>query len=151
MRFIQDNLYPLAAVLLLIMGVASWFGTPVPASPPTSLPAADPWSLPKLMESDIEKSIDAINVRNLWGVVAEEMPGGEAAKEPQWRVLGIARRGNDRFILLAYEGKSVEMLKVGDLLPDGAKVVEIQDTRFYVLTADKKKLAFGIYKHEPAN
>lgn len=150
MRFIHDNLYPLTAVVLLVMGIASWFGAPVPASPPAPRLAAESWSLPTLIESDTGKSIDAINVRNLWGVVVEETPA-DAIKEPQWRVLGIAARGGEKFILLAYEGKLVEMLKVGDLLPDGAKIVEIQDTRFYVMTAGKKKLAFGIYKHEPAN
>ena len=65
-------------------------------------------------------------------------------------MLGIARSGAERFILLAFEGKPVEMLKAGDALPDGAKIVQIEKDRFFVMTPDKKKLAFGIYKHGQA-
>jgi len=145
MRFIHDNLFPLIAALILIAATTCWFGTPVPAPPRTLTPVAEPWSLPKLVAHDSKKSIDAINARNLWGIVAADVP-----KAPEWRVLGIARSGADRFILLAFEGKPVEMLKVGDVLPDGAKIVQIENDRFFVLTADKKKLAFGIYKNDPA-
>jgi len=144
MRFIHDNLYPLIAALILIAATTCWFGTPVPAPTKTLAPVAEPWSLPKLAENDSKKTIDAINARNLWGIVAANAP-----KEPEWRVLGIARSGADRFILVAYEGKPVEMLKVGDTLPDGVKIVRIENDRFFVMTADKKKLAFGIYKNDP--
>jgi len=144
MRFIHDNLTPLLAALIFIAALTSWFDTAVPAPPRMRAPAAEAWSLPKLAAHEGKKDIDAINERNLWGVVAADAP-----KEPPWHVLGIARNGAERFILLAYEGKPVEMLKVGDLLPDGAKIVQIDQNRFFVLTADKQKLAFGLYKNDP--
>ena len=146
MRFLHDNLYPLTAVLIFIAAATCWFGTSVPAQPKALTPVAEPWSLPKLAEHDSKKSVDAINARNLWGIVV----AADAPKEPEWHVLGIARSGDDRFILLAYEGKPVEMLKTGDALPDGAKIVQIENDRFFVMTPDKKKLAFGIYKHDQA-
>lgn len=146
MRFIHDNLYPLIAALIFIAAISCWFGTSVPTSPNTLPPVVEPWNLPKLAEHDSRKSIDAINTRNLWGIiVAADVP-----KEPEWHVLGIVRRSAERFVLLAFEGKPVEMLKVGDALPDGVKIVQIENDRFFVMTPDKKKLAFGIYKHEPA-
>ena len=145
MRFIHDNLYSLIAALILIAATTCWFGIPEPATPKLTPPVAEPWSLPKLAEHDSKKSIDTINARNLWGIVAADAP-----KEPEWHVLGIARNMVDRFILLAYEGKPVEMLKVGDMLPDGAKIVQIETDRFFVMTPEKKKLAFGIYKNDPA-
>ena len=143
MRFIHDNLYPLVAALIFIAAATSWFGTsaPVPHKAPPQI--VEPWSLPQLAEHDSKKSIDAINARNLWGAVAADAP-----IEPEWHVLGIARSGAERFILLAYDGKPVEMLKVGDALPDGAKIVQIEKDRFFVMTPDKRKLAFGIYKHD---
>jgi len=144
MRFIHDNLYSLVAALVLIAATSCWFGISVPVTPVAAAPVAEPWGLPQLAEQDGKKSIDTINARNLWGIVAADAP-----KEPEWHVLGIARSGADRFILLAYEGKPVEMLKIGDALPDGAKIVQIEKDRFFVMTADKKKLAFGIYKHDP--
>lgn len=148
MRFIYDNLYPLAAALILVAATTCWLGASEPAppspSPKAPVPVDEPWSLPKLAEHDSKKSIETINARNLFGIVAEDAP-----KEPEWRVLGIVMNGAERFILLAYDGKPAEMLKVGDALPDGAKIVQIEKDRFFVMTPDKKKLAFGIYKHDP--
>lgn len=147
MRLIQDNLYILLTTMLLVVAAACWYNIPEPALPAPAPPVAEPWALPKLADHDIEKSLDAINTRNLWGIVPPD--AAEAAKLPQWRVLGIARSGAERFVLLAYEGKPVEILKVGDALPDDLKIIKIEDDRFYVLTAKKKRLAFGIYKHDP--
>ena len=148
MRFIHDNLYPLLAALVLVAATTCWFGTPEPTQPKTLSAVPEPWSLPKLAENNNKKSMEAITARNLWGVVAVDGPG--ARLEPQWHVLGIARSGAERFILLAFDGKPVEMLKVGDALPDGVKIVQIENDRFFVMTADRKKLAFGIYKNESA-
>lgn len=148
MRFIHDNLYPLFAVLILVAATSCWFAAPAPALPKSLAATSEPWNLPKPAENDSKKSLEIIKARNLWGVVAPDGPN--AVKEPEWRVLGIARSGAERFILLAYEGKPVETLKVGDALPDGVKIVQIEKDRFFVMTADRKKLAFGIYKNESA-
>ena len=143
MRFIHDNLYPLFATLAIMAAIICWFGASAPALPQTQPQVVEPWSLYKAAEHDSKKSVDAINARNLWGIMAAVVP-----KEPEWRVLGIAGRGANQFILLTIEGKPVEMLKVGDALPNGAKIMQIENDRFFVMTSDKKKLAFGIYKHE---
>lgn len=145
MRFIHDNLYPLIAALILVSATACWFGTSIPTPPKAHTPVTEPWNLPKQAENDSNKFIGAINTRNLWGIVT-----AAAAKEPEWHILGLARSGADRFILLAYDGKPVEMLKVGDTLPDGSKIVQIEKEQFFIMTPDKKKLAFGIYKHDQA-
>lgn len=147
MRFIQDNLIVLVTALVLVVAVACWYNIPVPAQPGTTQTVSEPWALPKPAEHDSAKSLDAINTRNLWGIVPPAPV--DAVKLPQWRVLGIARRGDDRFVLLAYEGKPVEILRVGDALPDNLKIVKIEDDRFFVLNAKKKKIAFGIYKNDP--
>lgn len=89
--------------------------------------------------------MEAINARNLWGVVA----AGEK-EAPKWHVLGIARSGVERFIMMAFEGQPVAILKVGDSLPDGVRIVKIEEDRFFVMTADKQKLAYGVYKDESA-
>jgi hypothetical protein len=147
MRFLHDHLYSLLAALILVAATSIWFVTPEPTQPKSISATAEPWSLPKLAENVSKKSLETISDRNLWGIVAVN---AVVIKEPEWRVLGIARSGAERFILLAFEGKPVEMLKVGDALPDGVKIVQIENDRFFVMTADKKKLAFGIYKNESA-
>jgi len=143
MRFIHDNLNPLLAALIFIAAVTCWFGTPAPMQPDFTPLAADAWDLPQLTEHDSNQAISAINARNLWGSVVAEAP-----KEPEWHVLGIAMSGAERFILLAQEGKPFQTLRVGDELPDGTKIVQIEKDRFSVLSADKKKISYGIHKHD---
>lgn len=145
MRFIHTYLYPLLAASMAIIAATCWLLAPEP-EPPRSAPArAEAWSLPQLPEHDSKKSIESIAARNIWGVVDEK-----AAKAPEWNVLGIVRSGADRFVLLAYEGKPVETLKVGDALPDGSVIARIETDRFFVRTVDHKEIAFGMYKNAPA-
>ncbi len=142
-RFIYSNLVALWATLALITAVICWFAVAEPSVPTAAALTPETWTLPKLPENQSRKSLDAINARNIWGIVAANAP-----KEPVWTIQGIARSGNERFVLMSIEGKPVEILKVGDLLPDGTKIVQIDNDRFLVETADKKKIAFGIYKNE---
>ena len=146
MRFIHNHLWSLWSALALVVAISCWFGVPEPVISVAASTAAEAWVLHTLPDNESKKSSDAINARNLWGVVilANVVP------EPAWKIMGIARSGADRFILLAYEGKPVEILKVGDSLPDGAKIAQIDNDRFFVLTDKKKKLAYGIYKNETA-
>lgn len=144
MRFVHSNLLALWCTLALLAAVICWFDVGIPAAPTAASQAPEAWALPKLPENQSRKSMDAIGARNLWGIVI----ASNAPPPPVWNIQGIARTGNERFVLLAYEGKPVEILKVGDSLPDGAKIVQIDNDRFLVQTADKKKLAFGIYKNE---
>ena len=149
MQFLNDKLYPLLATLLLVVASSCWFGAPVPPPPKTLPPATEDWALPPLAELNLKKSVEAISLRNLWGIVTPADAAVAAAiKEPVWRILGIANSGTEPFVLLAYEGKPVVMLKVGDNLPDDLKIVQIDKDRFFVMTPQKTKLAYGIYKDE---
>ena len=145
MRFIHDNLYPLFAALSIIAAIICGLGAPEPAQPRAFPQTAEPWNLPKAVEHDSKQSIDAINAHNFWGTIKVE-----AAKEPEWHISGIARSGAEQFILVAKEGGPTEILKVGDALPDGAKIVKIEDDRVFVITPDKKKITLGINKHDQA-
>lgn len=150
MRFINEHLYPLCAALLLVIGISSWFALPAPLQPKTLAATPEAWQLPTQPQSDTAKAIDTISGRNLWGIAASAAGGPPAAPPPPaWSVMGIARNGAERFILMAYEGKPIAQLKVGDTLPDGMKIAQIEDDRFFVLTAEKKKIVFGMYKNEP--
>lgn len=143
MRFIHDNLKPLLITLMLIAAITAWFGTPWP-TPPRSTPQADEtWMLPTLPEKASERYVTAISARNLWGAAVVEAPS-----TPTWQIAGVVKSGKDRFLLLALENKPIETLKIGDKLPDGAKITRIEKDRFFVVTPDNKKLTIGINKHD---
>lgn len=145
MRFIHENLKPLMATLIVLAVIIAWFGTPAP-SPSSSAPqGTEPWTLPKLAEYDIARTLDTINGRNLWGDQV-----AESAKAPTWHIVGVAMSANGRFMLLSFEDKPIEMLKVGDVMPDGGKILQIKKDRYSVLTPDNKKLTIGINKYDQA-
>lgn len=146
LRFIDDNRYPLFFTLAVIFAVISWFGTSLPPQSMAVTLPAESWQLPQLAERSAPKSIAAINARNLWGATVTAV----TTKEPEWRVVGIATAGTERFVLLAYEGKPIASLRVGDTLPDETKIVQIDSDRFFVQAKNKKKLVFGLYKNEQA-
>ena len=148
MRFVHDNLNVLLIVMIVIAAIICWFNTAAPTLPKLHAMSAEPWSLPKLPEHDSKKSVDSIMAHNFWGI--QEVGKTDKPIEPEWHVLGIAMNGKESFILLAYEGKPVEKLVIGDALPDGSKIIQIENDRFFIMTPAKKKIAFGIYKNEPA-
>ena len=125
MRFIHDNLYPLLAALIFIAATTCWFGTSDPMLPNSAPHAAETWRLPQTPEHASKQSTEAITARNLWGTLDTDNP-----QKPEWLILGIATSGAERFVLLAYENKPVETLKVGDALPDGMRIVQIEKTAF---------------------
>jgi hypothetical protein len=148
MRFVHDHLYPLFVTVALTAAAILWFNLPEPVAPKTLTLKPEAWSLPKERVSNAKADLETITNRNLWG--APPAAAASAPKAPEWRVIGIARSGSDRFVLLAYEGKPIETLKVNDALPDGLKIVQIDPDRFFVQTPDKKKIAYGMYKNDPA-
>ena len=147
MRFINDHLYPLCAALLFTVGISAWFALPPPLQPKTTTPVPEAWQLPAPASVAGVQAVQNIIARNLWGTPQDK--ANAAPPAPKWSVMGIARNGTERFVLLAYENQAITQLKVGDALPDGMKIAQIEDDRFFVLTANKKKIAFGMYKNEP--
>lgn len=100
--------------------------------------------LPKLTTNH-SQLIDIINARNLWGMTET----GTHAKL-KWHVFGIINNGSNRVVLLAYEGKPVKALKVGDTLPNNSKIIRIEKDRFVIMTSDKKEQTIRIYKYDNA-
>jgi hypothetical protein len=145
MRFIHDNLYPLLAALIFVIAASSWFAAPGPATTTAIAPPEAAWSLPQIAQRDGRKTLETINTRNLFGTAIAEV-----RKEPEWRVLGIAMSGAERFVLLSHEDKPVATLKIGDALPDGAKIIRIERDRIFVMTADNQKHSYGINQNDQA-
>ena len=148
MRLINDHLYTLFVTLLLLIALSVWFALPLQPDPSSGSAATEAWALPTLPHRDAGKALATIAARDLWGAMAAAAAVNAPAPTPSWRILGIARNGPERFILMAYEGKPVAQLKVGDALPDGMTIVEIDDDRFLVKSDTTKKIVFGIYKND---
>jgi hypothetical protein len=146
LRFIHHNLYPLWVTLALIAAAVCWFGTSVPAWPSAKAAPSVPWQLPALAQPNGAQAAANISARNLWGNVAAS---AAPTKAPEWHIVGITTTATERLVLLAYEGKPVATLKVGDTLPDDTTIVQIEHDRFFVKAKGHKKIAYGIYKHEP--
>lgn len=142
MRLIYNHLLLFTLLAILAGATLFWFGSPQPATPKKILLQAEPWVLPKVASQNGTKLGEVIIARNLWGGVAA------GTKDPEWNVTGIIKNGKERYIMISFEGRPVEILKVGDTLPDGAKITRIEDAQFFILTEDNKKLAFGLYKYD---
>lgn len=142
MRLIHNHLLLFTLFATLAGTALFWFGSPQPVTPKKILLQEEPWELPKTASQNSNKLGEAIIARNLWGGV------GGGAKNPEWNVTGIIKNGKERYIMLSFEGRPIEILKAGDTLPDGAQITRIEDAQFFILTEDKKKLAFGLYKHD---
>ena len=65
-----------------------------------------------------------------------------ASTAPQWRVLGVFRRGAERYVVvkdIKDRNKPAQNLKVGDALPSGDKILAIQDDRLTIAVNGKKQ------------
>ena len=142
MRLVYNHLLLFTLLAILAGAILLWFGSPPPATPKKILLQEEPWELPKIVSQNGNKLGEAIIARNLWGVVVA------GAKDPEWNVTGIIKNGKERYIMISFDGRPIEILKVGDALPDGAKIARIEDAQFFIMTEDKKNLAFSLYKHD---
>jgi hypothetical protein len=92
-------------------------------------PAA--WSLPSPRVADPEGNLAILAARKPWGGTSSfsesETPAPIAAG---WRLVGIVQRADQRYaLILVGSGPTakVEYRAVGDTLPDGSKLVQIDD------------------------
>lgn len=70
-------------------------------------------------------------------------PRKEPLTAPGWKIVGVTSVGDDASVLILFDKQtSPETLKIGDLLPGGAKILQIsQDTLRIVLNGQIMKLS----------
>lgn len=112
-----------AAVALLLTGVAGWF-RPLPAEPGKPRSAKSAWSLPA--EADLERSSAAqfaATAKIQW--LGDGAGGNTADGTLPWTLLALVK-GPDRAALVrAGSDPLIKRIRVGDTLPDGARLVEV--------------------------
>ncbi len=130
--------------LLIVIGYAEWWLAPAPLTSKPVRMGAEPWALPEAPKAQSEKAMTILNTTNLWG----KLPEAEAAKspnDPEWRFVGIATNGLDRFVIIKVEGQPEQRLTINDKLPGGSKILKIESDRICLLINGKTR-SLDIYK-----
>lgn len=120
------------------------------ASPPPKqdavfvLPPGPPPAPEQLEEEVLADPADLADLR-IWEITARQPlpPRKEAMTAPGWKIVGVTAVGDDTNVLLLFDKQTTtETRKVGDLLPGGARIVQIsQDTLRIVLNSQYMKLS----------
>lgn len=113
-------------VLLLLAAFIEWQLVEVPGMPKSSARAEEIWALPQPVRALPAKSQEVLAKTQPWG--RERASGARAAAGPPvWRIAGVAARGGERIVLVRIGKQPVMHLKVGDSLPNGARIAAIGD------------------------
>lgn len=133
--------------LLILIGFAEWWLAPGPLVPKPSRRNAEAWALPEGPKAQSDQAVAILNRTNLWG----KLPEAEAAKslnDPEWRFIGIATNGPERFVMIKVEGQQEHRLTINDKLPGGSKILKIESDRICLLINGKAR-SLGIYRTGP--
>lgn len=129
MEFILTHLSRLSVLFITVVAGVSWWLAPAPqpAPQPASKPQdeADAWTLPAITPQKPEKFVASINDANLWGAVEAAKQG--PLNEPEWRFAGVTVNGSEKFVMVSVENQPLQLLKIGDPLPGGARILSVND------------------------
>jgi len=108
------------------------------------LPPRPPVALDQTPEQSKEVMTNLADLR-IWEVTARQPlpPRKEPLTAPGWKIVGVTSVGNDTNVLLLFDKQiDIEARKVGDLLPGGAKIIQIsQDALRIFLNGQYMKLS----------
>lgn len=138
MNFVLAHVYRLTLMLIALSVGAAWWLVPEPQNASKTVPATDTWTLPVLATKQPDKNIAAINTANLWGSTVQAEVGAPL-NEPEWRFAGLTVSGAEKRILISTNNLPPQPLKVGDSLPGGAKILEINDDHLCLLIRGKHR------------
>jgi len=98
----------------------------------------DLWTLP-LVPPVTDQTTLAAKVMGapFWGATAAARAataGSTAVEDPRWRIAGLVGVGKDRWVLVEFlaEGKAPLRLRVGDRLPSGHRIVQVDEREICV-------------------
>jgi len=117
-------------------------GRPVRPEPALHLPPAPP-DPDELAEREIDPADQSI-----WELATKEPLAvrKEPLTPPNWKIVGVTGAGDDKSVLLLYENQpTVEIRKIGEKLPGGAKIVDITQDYLRILL-DGKPLKLSLRK-----
>jgi hypothetical protein len=138
----------LAAIVVIgVLGLAGWriFGASMPTESATEV--GDAWDLPGRGDIAGDKLLEGLLAVDPWGLGRSvyERPKSVAAGEPaeapprRWSFKGMLQEGPNRFVLVSIDGKPAEPLSVGQTLPSGEKILQIEPDRLCILINGQRR------------
>jgi hypothetical protein len=133
------------AALTALMLSMLWVMRP-PAIPSTGIASADDFVLPAAVPAPDPGAVDALLKHEIWPLppsaysrASEQQARSlEAKVDAGWKLTGTYKVGAHSFVLVRHGDKTPEAMKPGDSLPDGRRIVEIQEERIWVLAGGKR-------------
>lgn len=137
-------------VVILILEVWFVFTLEPPSAQSLVRPRAAPRfpalpALPEKVETDpnVSLSPDAVELQSsrMWGAQTQVTGANLAPAKPNWSLVGVYGRGGQTRVILRFEEDRlpVQELMVGDPLPSGDVIAEIESQRLCVLVGKQKK------------
>ena len=126
---------------VVALWVAAFTLLPEPEAPPPLTRPAERWELPPLPEKrSLREAANTVSGSGLWGA----RPAADVQKPPEdtrWAVAGTFIRAGEpsRVVVRFAAAKPAQTLKVGDHLPDGAKVALIEPGRVCAVKDRKRE------------
>lgn len=99
-----------------------------------SAPAPDPAAIEVLLKREIWPLPPAAYSRSS----QQQGRAADGKPEEKWKLTGTYRVGTQSYVLLRQGDQTPEALKPGDKLPDGRRIVEIQEERIWVVAGGKR-------------
>jgi hypothetical protein len=143
--------------MLLLAAAAGWIIWPQSSPGPVLVaPRHDAWTLPALPRRAAENSAVVIAITApFWGApikaaAASAPPPPPPPPEPRWRIAAVFGHVAKRGVLITFaaDAKPPQRLFVGDKLPGGYQVTNIEEREICVLLG-KKSYRLGVEPIEP--
>ncbi len=138
MQTIIDHLGKITALLMMLASALLWWLAPSPQAPPPTPSREDSWILPVVPRSNPAKSVAAIVATNLWGGTVQKAAEAPLI-DPEWRFSGVTANGPEKLVMITVEGQALQILKAGDQLPGGAKILQINNDHLCLSIKGKKR------------
>jgi hypothetical protein len=129
------------AAVIGVLAIGGWriFSAAVPSEAAGAI--GDAWDLPGRNDIAGDKLLEGLLSVDPWGLgsgvykrAAAGVVGEPAAAAPRrWSIKGMLQEGSSRFVLVSIDDKPAEPLGVGQTLPSGEKILQIEPDRLCIL------------------